>query len=182
MDNLLGGGAGYEALGGLTNFASLADGAACAAWLCITVLMHLCQSRAQGMRSLPLVSERSSWRHPPRRSCAFQSSLRPRLRGCGMTALLALVQMAVLATRCHGSRRHAPLHALSPSPRQTAQLGQQCRRSPLRRWGALLRRTLKSAPLLPSGRLRLQLQGVQKRQLQRLERSQSFQSWSSCID
>jgi hypothetical protein len=63
-----------------------------------------------------------------------------------------------------------------------AQLGQQCRRSPLRRWGALLRRTLKSAPLLPSGRLRLQLQGVQKRQLQRLERSQSFQSWSSCID
>lgn len=36
MDNLLGGGAGYEALGGLTNFASLADGAACAAWLCIT--------------------------------------------------------------------------------------------------------------------------------------------------
>ena len=31
--NLLGGGAGYEALGGLTNFASLADGAARAAWL-----------------------------------------------------------------------------------------------------------------------------------------------------
>jgi hypothetical protein len=26
VDNLLGGGAGYEALGGITNFASLADG------------------------------------------------------------------------------------------------------------------------------------------------------------
>lgn len=143
------------------------------------------RNRLQGMRSPPLVLELSSCRRPPRRGCALLSSLRPPLRGCGVRARLAWFQTVLCrwqAARCHGSRRHAPLHALTPSPRQMAQLGQQCRRPPLLRPGVLLRRTLKSAPLLPSGRLRSQLRGVQKRQQKRRRQSPSFRSSSSCID
>ena len=179
VDNLLGGGAGYEALGGLTNFASLADGAA-----------RLCNARRAALQLPPAYRFvqgtsllRRAWQRSSSRRLLSCRALRPlwRLqRDCEPRASLQPASSSTEALS-QSSKLNALLHARAALRQATAQRRPKSCRHRHRRQGALQRAMPRSAEQPPCTLLSSRPQGGLRRRPPRLKPSPSCLSLSSYI-